>query len=101
MAIIDVQLPASLAKALRLPQKSPLRQQQKVLKKLLRKALFTQFGQQFRFDEILLSKQPNKKFRDAHRRVLCRICRAPVTEPWAESTVPPVDRPDRYHSKGS
>jgi hypothetical protein len=64
MAIIDVQLPVSLAKALRLPQKSPLRQQQKVLKKLLKKALFTQFGQQFRFDEILLSKQPYKMFRE-------------------------------------
>ena len=30
MAIIDVQLPNSLAKALRLPQKSPIRQQLKV-----------------------------------------------------------------------
>ena len=37
MALIDVQLPNSLARALRLPKKSPRRQQLKVLKKLLRK----------------------------------------------------------------
>ena len=50
MALIDVQLPNSLARALRLPKKSPRRQQIKVLKKLLKKARFTEFGQQYRFD---------------------------------------------------
>jgi hypothetical protein len=64
MALIDVQLPNSLAKALRLPQKSPRRQQLKVLKKLLRKARFTEFGQQYRFDEILLSKHVGKSFQE-------------------------------------
>lgn len=64
MALIDIQLPGSLAKALRLPQKSPRRQQLKVLKKLLKKARFTEFGQQYRFDEILLSKHPGKKFQE-------------------------------------
>ncbi len=64
MALIDVQLPNSLAKALRLPQKSPRRQQLKVLKKLLRKARFTEFGQRFRFDEILLSRHTGKKFQE-------------------------------------
>jgi hypothetical protein len=64
MALIDVQLPNSLAKALRLPQKSPRRQQLKVLKKLLRKARFTEFGQQYRFDEILLSKTVGKSFQE-------------------------------------
>jgi len=64
MALIDVQLPKSLARALRLPQKSPRRQQLKVLKKLLKKARFTEFGQQFRFDELLLSRHIGKKFQE-------------------------------------
>jgi GH3 auxin-responsive promoter len=64
MAFIDVQLPNSLAKALRLPQKSPRRQQLRVLKKLLKKARFTEFGQKYRFDEILLSKHAGKKFQE-------------------------------------
>jgi hypothetical protein len=58
MALIEIQLPKSLAKALRLPQKSPGRQQMKVLRKLLRKARFTEFGQRYRFDELLLSRHP-------------------------------------------
>ena len=64
MAIIDVQLPKSLARALRLPQKDPRRQQLKVLKKLLKKARFTEFGQHFRFDELLLSRHIGKKFQE-------------------------------------
>jgi len=64
MAIFDIKLPARLTKALRLPQNSLYRQQQKVLKKLLRKARFTEFGQQFRFDEILMSRHPDKKFQE-------------------------------------
>ena len=64
MALIEVQLPNSLAKALRLPQKSPRRQQLKVLNKLLKKARFTEFGQRYRFDEILLSKHAGKKFQE-------------------------------------
>jgi len=64
MALIEIQLPKSLARALRLPQKSPRRQQLKVLRKLLKKARFTEFGQQYRFDEILLSKHPGKKFQE-------------------------------------
>jgi hypothetical protein len=62
MALIEISLPRSIAKALRLPPKSPQRQQVKVLKKLLKKARFTEFGQAFHFDEILLSKTPAKKF---------------------------------------
>jgi len=64
MAIIDINLPKSIAKALRLPENNPRRQQLKVLKKLLRKARFTQFGQQYRFDEILMSKHAGKKFQE-------------------------------------
>ncbi len=64
MPILDIQLPNSILKALRLPQNNPRRQQIKVLKKLLRKARFTEFGQEYRFDEILLSKHPGKKFQE-------------------------------------
>src|SRR4249919_2498732 len=64
MALIDVQLPNSLARALRLPAKSPRRQQIRVLKKLLKKARFTEFGQKYRFDEILLSRHLGKKFQE-------------------------------------
>jgi hypothetical protein len=64
MALIDVQLPNSLARALRLPKKSPRRQQIKVLKKLLKKARFTEFGQKYHFDSILLSRHIVKSFRD-------------------------------------
>ncbi|MCS3798183.1 GH3 auxin-responsive promoter family protein [Niastella sp. OAS944] len=62
MALIDISLPRSVARALRLPEKSPRRQQIRVLKKLLKKARFTEFGQNYRFDEILLSKHAGKKF---------------------------------------
>jgi hypothetical protein len=64
MAIIDIKLPNSILKALRLPQNNPRRQQIKVLKKMLRKARFTEFGQQYLFDEILLSKHPGKRFQE-------------------------------------
>lgn len=64
MAIIDIKLPKTIAKALRLPENNPRRQQINVLKKLLRKARFTKFGQQYHFDEILMSKHPGKKFQE-------------------------------------
>ena len=62
MAFIDLKLPKSIAKALHLPINNGRRQQLKVLKKLLRKARFTQFGQQYKFDEILMSRHSGKKF---------------------------------------
>ena len=64
MAIFDIKLPKSLAKALNLPVSDARRQQLKVLKKLLRKARFTQFGQKYKFDEIVLSRHPGKKFQE-------------------------------------
>ena len=64
MSLFEISLPRSFAKALRLPVKSPRRQQIKVLKRLLKKARFTEFGQQYRFDEILFDAQPVKKFRE-------------------------------------
>lgn len=62
MAIFEIRLPKSIAAALHIPANDPRRQQLKVLKKLLRKARFTQFGQQFKFDEVLMSKHPGKRF---------------------------------------
>lgn len=62
MPIFELKLPKSIARALNLPVSDPRRQQIKVLKKLIRKARFTQFGQLYKFDEILMSRHPGKKF---------------------------------------
>jgi hypothetical protein len=62
MAIFDIKFPASIARALNLPVRDARSQQLKVLRKLLRKSRFTQFGQLFKFDEILLSRHPGKRF---------------------------------------
>jgi hypothetical protein len=62
MAIIDIKLPKTIARALNLPVRDPRRQQIRVLKKLLKKARFTQFGQKYQFDQVLLSRHPGKKF---------------------------------------
>src|SRR5687768_6745641 len=62
--IIDIKLPRAIAAALRLPPNDPRSQQIRVLKKLLKKARFTEFGQQYRFDESLLSKHPAKSFQE-------------------------------------
>lgn len=62
MSLFEITLPESIARALRLPIRSPRRQQLKVLTNLLKKARFTEFGQQYRFDEILLDKHPEKIF---------------------------------------
>jgi hypothetical protein len=62
--IIDIKLPKALAAALRIPQNDFRRQQLRVLKKLLKKARFTAFGQQYHFDEALFSKHPGKKFQE-------------------------------------
>jgi hypothetical protein len=62
--IIDIKIPRAIAAALRLPPNDPERQQMRVLKKLLKKARFTEFGQHYRFDEALLSKSPAKSFQE-------------------------------------
>ena len=61
-SILDIKIPNTIAKALRLPASDFRSQQIRVLKKLLKKARFTEFGQHYRFDEILLSNQPEKLF---------------------------------------
>lgn len=63
MALIDIRLPKSIANALRLTTNSPGRQQNRVLKSLLKKARQTQFGERYRFSEILNSKIPHDDFR--------------------------------------
>lgn len=62
--IIDLKLPRALASVLRLPRNDARRQQLRVLKKLLKKARFTEFGQHFHFDEIMLSRHAGKKFQE-------------------------------------
>jgi hypothetical protein len=62
MALIELKLPKSLSRALNIPISSPKRQQLKVLIKLLKKSRFTEFGQKYHFDEILLSRHPGKAF---------------------------------------
>ncbi len=64
MPLFDLKLPDSLARALHLPENTIRRQQLKVLKKLLRKARFTEFGQQYNFDEILMGNHVGKKFQE-------------------------------------
>lgn len=58
----DLKFPESIARLLNFPATSPKRQQIKVLKKLLRKSRFTEFGQKYLFDKILLSRHPGKTF---------------------------------------
>ena len=60
--IIDIRLPKGIANALRLPRSTPQRQQLRVLKKLLKKARFTEFGQHYGFDKILFGTDPAKAF---------------------------------------
>ncbi|GAC1416641.1 MAG: GH3 auxin-responsive promoter family protein [Flavisolibacter sp.] len=62
--IIDIKIPKAIASALRIPQNDPRRQQIRVLKKLLRIARFTEFGQQYHFDDILLSRHVGKDYQD-------------------------------------
>lgn len=62
--IIDIKLPRAIAAALRIPPNDARRQQIRVLKKLLKKARFTSFGQQYHFDEALLSRHPGKSFQE-------------------------------------
>jgi GH3 auxin-responsive promoter. len=62
MALIDLKISKTIARALNFPVSSPKKQQLKVLRKLLQKARFTEFGQKYKFDEILLTRHAGKKF---------------------------------------
>ena len=63
-SILDIKIPRALASILQIPINYNRRQQLRVLKKLLKKARFTAFGQQYHFDQALLSKHPGKKFQE-------------------------------------
>lgn len=60
----DFKLPPSLSRFLNIPSSSPKCQQLKVLRKLLRKSRFTEFGQKYMFDKILMSRHTGKSFQD-------------------------------------
>ena len=62
--IIDIKIPKAIASALRLPENDHRRQQLRVLKKLLKKARFTEFGQKYLFDQILMSPNPGFAFQE-------------------------------------
>ena len=64
MSLIEFYLPPTLARALKIPKKSPRRQQLRVLKKLLKRAMYTEFGKRFNFSSILYSRHPGKKFQE-------------------------------------
>ena len=65
MPIFEINLPKSIQKALGIPPRSPKRAQLRVLKKLLRRARYTAFGQKFHFDKILLGRRPDKVFQQS------------------------------------
>jgi len=63
MAFIDIKLPRAFSRALNITgSDSPKRQQLKVLEKLLKKSRFTEFGQKYMFDQILMSRHTGKNF---------------------------------------
>lgn len=63
MAFLDIKFPKSLSKALKMTvNASPKRQQMKVLEKLLNRARFTEFGQKYLFDQIIISRHIGKSF---------------------------------------
>ena len=64
MPIFEINLPKSLSKALGIPPRSPRSAQLRVLKKLLKRAQYTAFGQKNKFDEILTSRHIGKGFQE-------------------------------------
>ena len=60
--IIDIKIPETIARALRLTTRNVGLQQKKVLKKLLNKARFTEFGQRYAFDKALMSDDTGRMF---------------------------------------
>lgn len=62
MPIFEINLPKGISKALGIPARNPRSAQMRVLKKLLKRARYTAFGQKNNFDQILTSKHVGKKF---------------------------------------
>ncbi|MFZ9209090.1 MAG: GH3 family domain-containing protein, partial [Sediminibacterium sp.] len=65
MPLFEINLPKSITQALGIPPRSPKRSQMRVLKKLLRRARYTAFGQQFGFEHILQRRGVAKRFQEA------------------------------------
>ena len=65
MPIFEFNLPKGLSKALGLPTKSPRTAQMRVLKKLLKTAQYTSFGQKFKFEQILKHRHIGKSFQES------------------------------------
>lgn len=63
--LIDIKLPKRFSAALGLPKSDARSQQGRVLKRLLKKARFTEFGQRYGFDKILLHADAGWEFQQA------------------------------------
>ncbi len=61
-SLIEIKISRSIGSAFRLGQSDPKSHQRKVLKKLLKKARFTEFGQKYHFDQALMSQDLERKF---------------------------------------
>ena len=64
MALFDIKLSKTILTRLRLQQSDFKTQQERVLKKLLHKARFTEFGQLYHFDEIVLQENCVQLFQE-------------------------------------
>jgi hypothetical protein len=53
-----------IGKQLNIPQPNKLKQQKVVLRKLLERAMFTEFGKKYHFEKIILSKDIEKAFKE-------------------------------------
>lgn len=60
--ILDSKFSKAIFEALGLPIKNPRQKQLRVLKKLLKKSRFTELGQHYHFDELLLQDSPERAF---------------------------------------
>jgi hypothetical protein len=53
-----------ISKQLNIPQPNKIKQQQVVLRKLLERAMFTEFGKKYNFEKIVLARDIESKFRE-------------------------------------
>ena len=89
-SIIEIKIPKALASILQIPINDNRRQQLRVLKKLLKKARFTSFGQQYHFDQALLSKHPGKKFQElVPFMITTKFIMNGGSKPWMEHPMLP------------
>ena len=65
MPLFEINLPKSITQALGIPPRSPKRSQLRVLKKLMRRARYTEFGQKFGFEQLLHRRGVAKRFQES------------------------------------